>query len=207
MSICQCPLSTALPTIPSQGCAKDFGQIQKIVFQRLHKTGATKNSFTSTAQIEKLASWTTLKTASDGSKIAITPYVEAPTPDGGDPVTFGGGNDTLGGITKIIGRNPVGMTFALRQVDQSIIKALKAMQCETDLGVFFLNGDGQILALKDASAASTYYPIPIQSLFVGDLKLNGLSSPDDNALQFALAPNWSDDAEIVTPEFNPLTDL
>ncbi len=207
MSICQCPLSAALPTIPTQGCAKDFGQIQKIIFQRIHSTGTTKNSFTSSKSITKLASWTALKSASDGTKIAVTPYVEAPTPDGGDAITYGGGNDTLGGVTKVIGRNPINMTFALRQFDQSIIKSLKTMQCETDLGVFFVNGDGQILAIKDESTATTYYPIPIQSLFVGDLMLNGLENPDENTLSFALAPNWSDNSDIVTPEFNPLTDL
>lgn len=207
MSICSCPAGASLPSVPNAGCPQDFGQIQKIIFQRIFTEGTTKNSFTTEKAIEKLASWTPLMSASDGTKAVITPYVEAPTPDGGDAITFGGGNDTLGGVTKIIGRNPVNMTFAIRQMSQDVIKALKNLQCEDSLGVYLVNAEGQILALKDTSVATTFYPIPIRSLFVGDLMLNGLDTPDENALSFSFAPNWSDDAVVVSPEFNPLTDL
>lgn len=206
MPICSCPASASLPSVPNATCPQDFGQIQKLIFQRIFKTGTTKNSFTTTAKIEVLASWTALTSADDGSKVVVTPYVEAPTSDGGDAITYGGGNDTLGGVTEIIGRNPINMTFALRKQKQAIIKALKGLQCEQALGVYLVNEAGQILAIK-GEAADTYYPIPVQSLFVSDLKLNGLETPDENTLQFSFKPNWSDNAEVVTPEFNPLTDL
>lgn len=204
MAICTCPVGTAIPNVPNASCPVDMGQIQKIVFQRVFKTGTTKNKFTTTAPIATLTSWTANFAADDGSKMVITPFVEAPASDGGDAITYGGGNDTVGGVTRIIGRNPITMTFALRQTSQDIIKALKSLMCET-LGVFLINGDGQVMGL--AGASGEHFPIPIDSLFVGDLKLNGLDTPDDNALSFSFKPNWSDDAVIVTPSFNPLTDL
>ena len=205
MSMCSCPAGTALPAVPNASCPQDFGQVQKIIFQRIFKTAGTKNSFTQTAGIKQLSSWTALFSASDGTKCVITPYVEAPTSDGGDAITFGGGNDTVGGTTKVIGRNPVNMSFVIRQMTQDVIKALKGLQCEDELGVYLVNGDGQILALS--SAENTYTPIPIRSLFISDLKLMGLDNPDENSLSFSFLPNWSDDAKVVTPEFNPLTDL
>lgn len=205
MSMCSCPAGAALPQIPNASCPQDWGQTQKIIFQRIFKTAGTKNSFTQTASIKQLSSWTALFSASDGTKCVITPYVEAPTSDGGDAITFGGGNDTVGGTTKVIGRNPVNMSFVMRQMTQDVIKALKGLQCEDELGVYLVNGDGQILALS--SADNTYTPIPIRSLFVSDLKLMGLDNPDENALSFSFLPNWSDDAKVVTPDFNPLTDL
>ena len=62
--------------------------------------------------------------------------------------------------------------------------------------------------IGDSASTPNFYPIPINSLFVGDLKLNGLDSPDENALSFSFQPNWSDDAVVITPtDFNPLTDL
>lgn len=203
--LCSCPASTAIPSVPNAGCPVDLGQIQKIVFQRIFKTGTTLNSFTSTAKITLLASWTANFTAADGSKMVITPFVEAPTADGGDAITYGGGNDTLGGVTRVIGRNPVNMTFALRQIPQNVIAALKSLMCENDLGVYLINGDGGVIGRK--SAADTYHPIPIRSLFVGDLVPNGLETPDSNALSFSFKPNWSDDIEVVTTEFDPLLEL
>ena len=205
MSMCSCPAGAALPSVPNASCPQDFGQVQKIIFQRIFKTAGTKNSFTQSASIKELASWTALFSASDGTKCVITPYVEAPTSDGGDAITFGGGNDTVGGTTKVIGRNPVNMSFVMRQMTQDVIKALKGLQCEDELGVYLVNGDGQILAIS--SSDNTYTPIPIRSLFISDLKLMGLDNPDENALSFSFLPNWSDDAKVVTPDFNPLTDL
>lgn len=205
MSMCSCPAGAALPQIPNASCPQNWGQTQKIIFQRIFKTAGTKNSFTSSSNIKQLSSWTALFSASDGTKCVITPYVEAPTADGGDAITFGGGNDTVGGTTKVIGRNPVNMSFVMRQMTQDVIKALKGLQCEDELGVYLVNGDGQILALS--SADNTYTPIPIRSLFISDLKLMGLDNPDENALSFSFLPNWSDDAKVVTPDFNPLTDL
>ena len=205
MSMCSCPAGAALPSVPNASCPQDFGQVQKIIFQRIFKTAGTKNSFTQTASIKQLSSWTALFSASDGTKCVITPYVEAPTSDGGDAITFGGGNDTVGGTTKVIGRNPVNMSFVMRQMTQDVIKALKGLQCEDELGVYLINGDGQILAVS--SADNEYTPIPIRSLFISDLKLMGLDNPDENALSFSFLPNWSDDVKVVVPEFNPLTDL
>ena len=210
MSMCSCPAGAALPAVPNASCPQDFGQVQKIIFQRIFKTAGTKNSFTQTASIKQLSSWTALFSQNEssdapGSKCVITPYVEAPTSDGGDAITFGGGNDTVGGTTKVIGRNPVNMSFVMRQMTQDVIKALKGLQCEDELGVYLVNGDGQILAVS--SADNEYTPIPIRSLFISDLKLMGLDNPDENVLSFSFLPNWSDDAKVVTPDFNPLTDL
>ena len=204
--LCPCPGNAALTDIPAITCASDFGQIQKIAFQRLYNSG-TANGFSASAKITALASWQALEVKTNSEKVIVTPFVEAPASDGGDAITYGGGNDTVGGITRIIGRNPITMTFALNQYPQSVIAALKALECETAIGVYLFNGDGQIMAIKGA-AADEYHPIPVRSIFVGDLRLNGLSNPDSNALQFAFYPNWSDNAEIVTPaDFNPLTDL
>ena len=211
MNLCTCPAAAALTTIPSAGCPESFGQIQKIAFQRLRKADGTKNSFTSTASILLKASWTARMAANDGSKIVISPYVQAPTNEAGSPRTFGGGNETLGGVEIIIGREPTTFSAVIRSVQQSIIKAMKALQCEAqadNLGVFLIDENGAVECIKDQSAANTFYPIPIRSLFVGDKSHGGLEAPDSNAIQFAFLPNYSDNLSIQVPtDFNPLTDL
>ena len=211
MQLCSCPAAGSLTTIPAASCPETFGQIQKIAFQRLRKADGTKNSFTSTSSILLKASWTAKMAAADGSKIVISPYVQAPSNEAGGARTFGGGNETLGGVEMIIGREPSTFTAVIRSVQQSIIKAMKALQCEAqadNLGVFLFDENGAIECLKDESNASTFYPIPIRSLFIGDKAHGGLEAPDSNPIQFSFLPNYSDDLTIQVPtNFNPLTDL
>ena len=213
MNLCACPAATTLTTIPAATCSETFGQIQKAAFCRLAKADGTKNSFTTgtSTGIDKLAAWTAKMAKTDGEKIVITPYIQAPTQEAGSPRTFGGGNETLGGVEIIIGREPSTFTGVLRAVPQDIIKAMKALQCEAqadNLGVFLFDENGNIEAIEDATTAGTYYPIPIRSLFIGDKSHGGLEAPDNNAIQWSFLPNYSDDLKIVAPsDFNPLNDL
>ncbi len=211
MITCQCPAAASLETIPNVQCAESFGQIQKVAFQRLHTSAGVRNSFTAQAAIGVKASWTALMSATDGTKVVISPYIQAPTSEAGEPITFGGGNETLGGVEEIIGRNPTTFTGVMRKIPQSVIKAMKQLQCESwadNLGVYLFDENGNIEAIQDETTATTYYPIPIRSLFIGDKTHGGLEAPDNNAIQWAFLPNFSDDLAIVTPtDFNPLTDL
>lgn len=200
-----------MPDIPVSNCPESFGQIQKVAFQRLYKSTGEKNSFKTDAGIEKKMSWTPLLTANDDTKIVISPYIQAPTAEAGAARTFGGGNETLGGVEEIMGREPTPFTGVMRKLPQKIIKALKELQCESwgdNLGVYLFDENGAIGAIQDAKTATTHYPIPIRSLFIGDKTLGGYEAPDSNNIQWAFLPNWSDDLAIIVPEdFNPLTDL
>lgn len=200
-----------MPDIPVSNCPESFGQIQKVAFQRLYKSTGEKNSFKTDAGIEKKASWTPLLSAEDDTKIVISPYIQAPTAEAGAARTFGGGNETLGGVEEIVGREPTPFTGVMRKLPQKIIKALKELQCESwgdNLGVYLFDENGAIGAIQDAKTATTHYPIPIRSLFIGDKTLGGYEAPDSNNIQWAFLPNWSDDLAFIVPEdFNPLTDL
>lgn len=209
--ICQCPAAAAIATIPNVTCPENFGQIQKVAFQRLRKADGTRNSFTATAAITALASWTALLSAADGSKVVVTPYINAPADSGGDARMTSGGNDDLGGIPNVLGGNPVQFDGQMRSVPQSVIKAMKALQCEANagnLGVFLFDENGKIEALQDQTTATTYYPIPIRALFIGSKIHGNFDAKDSNAISWQYPDNYSDDLVIVTPtDFNPLTDL
>lgn len=212
--ICKCPAESTLPVIPAISCPESFGQIQKVAFQRLYKDNNTKNFFDSTAEpakdIKVLASWTTFLTARDSTKIVLSPYIQAPTAEAGAARTFGGGNETLGGVEEIIGREATTFTGVIRKAPQSVIKLLKQLQCESwgdNLGIYLFDENGAIGAIQDESTTTKYYPIPIRSFFVGDKTLGGLEAPDSNAIQWTFLPNWSDDLAIISPGFNVLTDL
>ena len=217
MQLCACPAANALTTIPAATCAESFGQIQKVAFMRLKKADGTVNKFTDgvSTGIDKKAAWTAAMALTDGGKVVISPYIQAPTEDGGDARTFGGGNDTLGGVEIVIGRNPMNFSGVMRGVPQSIVKVMKELQCEAsgdNLGVILFDENGNIEALKEVVSGTpdviSYKPIPIRSLFVGDKVHGGLEAPDSNAISWKFLPNYSDDLAIVAPsDFNPLTDL
>lgn len=208
--ICQCPAATALPTIPNVACPENFGQIQKVAFQRLRKADGTANSFTSQASILLKASWTALLAAADGSKIVVSPYINSPADSGGDARMSSGGNDDLGGIPMVLGGNPVQFDGSLRSVPQSVIKAMKELQCEAaagNLGVFLFDENGKIEANKGETDGA-YTPIPIRALFIGSKIHGNFDAKDSNAISWQYPDNYSDDLAIVTPtDFNPLTDL
>lgn len=208
MQLCTCPAAQSLTTIPAASCPVTFGQIQKIAFQRLRKADGSVNKFDNTASILLKASWTARMAANDGSKIVISPYVQAPTQEAGSARTFGGGNETLGGVEMIIGREPSTFSAVIRSMDQSIIKAMKTLQCEAqadNLGVFLFDENGAVECIKSGDDCT---PIPIRSLFIGDKAHGGLEAPDSNAISFSFLPNYSDDLSIQVPtNFNPLTDL
>ena len=217
MLTCACPANTALTTIPAVGCSESFGQIQKVAFMRLTKADGTVNSFVdgSATGIDKKAAWTAKMALADGGKAVISPYIQAPTQEGGDARTFGGGNDTLGGVEIVIGRNPSTFNGVMRAVPQSVIKIMKSLQCEAqadNLGVILFDENGSIEAIKKVTSGTPdtveYMPIPIRSLYIGDKIHGGLEAPDSNAISWSFLPNYSDDLAIVAPtDFNPLTDL
>jgi hypothetical protein len=218
MQLCSCPAAAALTTIPAAPCAESFGQIQKVAFERLRKADGTVNSFTTgtSTGIDKLAAWTAKMAKTDGEKVVISPYIQAPTQEAGAARTFGGGNETLGGVEIVIGREPSTFTGVMRAVPQNIIKAMKALQCEAqadNLGVFLFDENGNIEAIKqsetvESTTTVSYLPIPIRSLFISDKAHGGLEAPDSNNISWSFLPNYSDDLGIVTPsDFNPLTDL
>ena len=209
--VCQCPAAAALTTIPNVQCSENFGQIQKVAFQRLRKADGTRNSFTTAADIKLKASWTALLAAADGSKVVVSPYINAPADSGGDARLTSGGNDDLGGVQEVLGGNPVQFDGQIRAVPQSVIKVMKELQCEANagnLGVFLFDENGNIQAVQDQTTNTTYYPIPIRTLFVGSLIHGNYDAKDANNISWQYPDNYSDDLAIVKPtDFNPLTDL
>lgn len=201
--ICQCPAAAAIPTLGSPTCAESFGQIQKIAFQRLNDGNGSRNEI-ATPLVK--ASWDTLIVATDSTKVAVSPFVEAPTQEGGEPRTFGGGNDSLGGIEIVVGTNPSTFNCVIRRCPQDILAKMKQLMCDAaagNLGVYLFSENGQIEGLS-GTANGSISPIPIRSLFIGDKIHGGFEEPDYNTVQFAFEPNYSDTLKLITPEFNPL---
>lgn len=202
---CGCPQGAHLADLDIADCKEGLGQVQKFVLQRIYKAVGEMNKITDPT---KKASWTTLFSAADGTKTVISPYIQGPTTEPGAARTFGGGNQTLGGVEIIIGREPTTFSAVMYQEKQKTIATMKKYMCE-NVGVYLIDESGNIAGLSE-DEGTTVMPIPIGKFFVGDKNLGGFEEPDSNAIEWSFFPNWSDNLYIIKREdldFNPLTDL
>ena len=79
-----CPVGAALVDIPVDECPSSLGQVQKALFQRIYSGAGTKNAFSVSTSDPKLkASWTSVLSAANGTKVVPSPYLNAPTTEAG----------------------------------------------------------------------------------------------------------------------------
>lgn len=204
---CGCPAGAHLADLQIADCKESLGQIQKVIIQRRYGSAGVLNKIAAT-DIKSKTAMAALATAADSTKIIISPYIQNPTTTPGEARTFGGGNQTLGGVEIVIGREATAFEGVIYQEKQSTIKTMKEYSCE-DIGVYLIDENGNIGAIKD-NTKDEYRPIPLRSFFVGDKNLGGYEEPDSNAIRWSFLPNWSDDLEIIKQtdmDYNPLTDL
>lgn len=205
---CGCPAGLHLNDLTIAECKESFGQIQKVIFARIFSAAGVKNKI-SKDTITLKAKMASFFAAGDGTKLIVSPYIQNPTTEPGEARTFGGGNQTLGGIEIVIGREPTTFTGVIYQESQSVIKTLKSYSCEK-IGVFLIDENGNIGAIDSKGNGTEYEPIPIDKFFVGDKNLGGYEEPDSNTISWSFYPNWSDNLVLIkanTLDYDPLTEL
>lgn len=204
---CGCPIGAHLSDLSIAECKESLGQIQKIIIQRKFQSTGVLNKIAA-ADIKSKTAMATLAASATGTKIIVSPFIQNPTTTPGEARTFGGGNQTLGGVEMVIGREPTTFEGIIYQEKQSTIATMKEYSCE-DIGVYLIDENGNIGAISEDNGAN-YQPIPVRSFFVGDKNLGGYEEPDSNAIRWSFLPNWSDNLVIINQsdmDYNPLTDL
>lgn len=205
MEACNCPQSDSLLEIVAQACGVDLKQIQKLAFQRYQATAP----FTATS-ILLLATWQALMTAEDNTKIVVTPMLGGdPVIEAGEAITTGGGdNSTIDGIEEYEGTNPSQFSAVFKSLAPATEKQMKALICETDLTVYLFLQGGRIAVVRvPQSDPAEYKGFGAHSFFLSDRNNAGFGAKDNNNISFYLKDGWSEDLEIIKPNFNPLTDL
>ena len=204
MNGCNCPNPTALTEIPNADCPFDIKQIQKIVFQR------GGNEFV-TDTIKVLATWTALKTATDGTKVVVSPFVGGnPLITPGGAITEGGGdNSTLNGEETVTGSNPSLFTCDFKSMTPAQEEAIKKLICEKNLQVYCITEENKILATQEGlTALDSHKGFPISAFYLGDRDNQGFGKQDIHKMRFSLKAGWSEKiVKITATDFSPLVDL
>lgn len=220
---CECPTTGPLNDFIVENCKFDITQVAKMVFYR---TGNARfDDLNATVpgtmgiptppgdqQAMLLADWQTFITATDDSKMVVTPKI------GGNPVfaaadanTVGGDNSTLNGA--VIVTDYPASTFDVDFYNLSPEQAAQfiALGCE-GLSVIFLMKNGKILAKKGEMNANTP-PAPtiegfeVLTLIFTDLTFEGMGSLPTHHLQLQFEYGWFSQAIQFKPTWNPLTSL
>lgn len=203
---CTCPANASLTEIDALDCGIDLKQIQKLGFQRTQASAP----FTALNPITALASWQAFKTATDDTKIVITPLIGGdPIIEPGDKITTGGGdNSTMNGVEEIEGVNPSNFSCLFKSLTPAIEKQMKALMCEKGLTVYLFLQGGAIACVD--IAVSERGGFAIQSFFLSDRGNQGFGTKDSFNCSFSFPAGWSENLVKINKadlDFNPLIEL
>lgn len=208
MDLFSCPAPATLATIPATVCPIRFDQTQKLGLRRI--TGATTLTPTN---ILVVATLTPLLSATDNTKLLISPFLNAVViPQSAELETGGNDNTTLNGIPELRGIGNVKVTAALRNVSAATADALRAMASEsaispgfTNLEVFLFNINKQVICDKPSSAA-VVAGFPVYNFVVTDVGSAGFKEDNIYNVSWYFTGLWSKTWQAFTPtDYNPLT--
>jgi hypothetical protein len=217
-----CPVPTKLVTVQNPSCPENIGQIQKIIFQRARANWVFDS--TGGTDIQDLASWTPLLTATDDTKIVIAPNTVSVVITPPTALTTGGNdNSTLNGRKLNTGFSSVELTGMFRSMPSEIIAQLKMLQKGEDLVWYGVNQFGQIVArdIYPGHPGEKVAGIPLFSPFFGDAGNEGYAKDDMANFSFGMDYGWRSDLQVDSagdpvssyqlwlkrPTFNPLVSL
>lgn len=193
--------------IPSPLCAFNAAQIVKVILIRKRDDDDERNTMTY-ADAALAATWDPFFNATDSTKAQITPEIANPTMEPGNIIEYGSGNEVPDGVPIPVGEDPSIFNATLLAAHPATIASLREWSGE-DLGIFFVNQHGQILAdSDDPTNPASIYPINARNIFTGSRAFGGHVEPDKNSFRITLPDGWDENLVIVTPtDFNARYDL
>lgn len=202
---CSCPASPEIPTVPTEECEITPGKDARWIFQRLDDAN---NTFVNGVNgIEEESSWTLLPVAADGTKVAVTPYLEDVNYNEPDVLEDG---ETFGGAPNAVASGPQLVTAIIRNPTTGVYNALKQMECEKGALTYYrVDANGNFIAREEGS---DHVGIKIEpNTFVVKEPSRAGAKVDEFKLmiQFYLPECTYGENALVEPEagFDPLTEI
>lgn len=205
-----CPVPSTLAAAPNPSCptTNRITQVQKMLIRRI-----TGRATVTTATILLSATVSPLLSATDDTKLLVSPWLENFTFPLSEPLKEGGNdNSTLNGVPRLLGLPFVPFTnITMADVAATTAQAMRALASEstgiagtTNLEAFFVTKDGTVIG--DNPSSTTCYGFPIYNFAVTDLSSQGFNQRTIYGVSFDMAPMWSKTFRIFTPtDWNALT--
>lgn len=202
-----CPLPAAIADLTPVTCQEHFGQITKIVFQRI---GTPFPDEGGVGGIGLLASWTPLKIAADSTKVQVAPFQENFVIPISEPIEEGGDdNSTTFGVSVILGNGQIKAEGGYRGIGATSLLELKQFVSESavygQLGVYLINEHGKIIA--NNLTGTEFSPFPVSGYYISSIGSEGFNTHNKVKFSFNMRANWSDKFKIITPADFDANDL
>lgn len=202
---CSCPPAAAITVIPAFTCGEEYGQIQKIIFQRRQ----TVNPFTALLPPDEKASWTPLFAAVANTKTTITPFFDSFVVPPSEAILDGGDdNTTVDGVAEVVGAGQIEVTGEFSALPAAILKALKKYNCEPNMTIYLVNEFGKIWGQSPDADPINLRGTPITGFFIGDGGVAGKNARSKTKFRFNFRYGWKDNLIAITPsDFDALNEL
>lgn len=203
-----CPLPAALTAIPASTCPFIFGQIVRIAFQQRQ----TESTFTDLTDFQDKDTWTTLKAASDATKIVMSPVFAGFTIPSSEALTQGGNdNSTLNGMPEYYGEGFVQPTGIFKNLQPAAKKAMLDMvqfslmnaAGASNLTWYLFNKDNYAFYIDNGGI----FGAEVYNYRVGSAGGEGLNSPNQTPFSGTMGGEWDNNLKSVKMPFNVLTEL
>ncbi len=203
--LCACTAPTELVTIDNVANSCIPGKIAKMFFQRRSEA----NNFVgpATNPIDEEASWTGLTTATDDTKVVVTPFLEEV--EFAEPEVLED-SENFDGAPIAIDSAPSLVTAKIRNISNTQFDAIKALQCERDLVVYFVDARGNFFVNEVATDTHNGFVVSPDTFVLRDpARGSGKVDQFKVMLQFYFASSWYSQAVKIIPEagFDPLTEI
>lgn len=209
MNRCACPWP-GIQNFGNNDCRFETGMIAKIAFQEI-RNATGRNQFTAEEPPTEIASWQTFISATDRTKITISPLVGAVTFEAGTAQQYGAPGDAAnyGGIPLTLGYLPTTVTGRFDQITPEIGARIESLGCAPNdsLGVYLIFDGGIAMNTQGATTTQTWYSIPISGFTLSDLVPGLPADPTHYNFTFYLLRGWASNMTLVQPTWNPVTDL
>lgn len=202
--------SGSLSALPSASCVNTLDQTQKIALQITQNTPSFKVASTGTGSYALQATWTPLLSASDATKVLITPYIENLVIPNNEVIEEANENN-INGLPQHGGMGYVTVTGRIKNADPAVIKSLKD-QFESRTGqtagvttvwAYLLGRNSRVTGTS--SDGTNLAGIPIYNLTISDVGGEGIRKANYHNIRFILAENWSEYLKTLVASFNPVS--
>jgi hypothetical protein len=194
----ECPLPSALVSVPETSCPVSFGQISKVILQQIQDTA----SVTATTALLK-ATWTPFLAATDSTKCVLSPLINSFVIPASELISEGGNdNTTINGIRNVKTLGSVTITGQILNITSATKKAMQSLfpfsksPCpgSTLLWAYFLTSDNKLIGKLNGTNLEGF---PVYNVALSDPGSEGFGKDNIHNFSMDMEGGWSDGMTIL----------